>query len=44
MLRFSGIFRPGRVMEMPKIHIKDYSLTTDSADDFRLPVLKQKIG
>ena len=34
MLRFIGIYLPVDLWVRPKIHIKDYSLTTDLADDF----------
>ena len=42
MWRFSGIYRPVELWVRPKIHIKDYSLTTDLADDFSSAGFKAK--
>ena len=43
MWRFSGIYRPVELWVRPKIHIKDYSLTTDLADDFSSAGFKAKV-
>lgn len=43
MWRFSGIYRSVELWVRPKIHIKDYSLTTDLADDFSSAGFKAKV-
>jgi len=43
MWRFSGIFRPVELWVRPKIHIKDYSLTTELSNDFSSADFKAKV-
>jgi len=43
MWRFSGIFRPVELWVRPKVHLKDYALTTKLTEDYSAATFNSKI-